>query len=128
MTIIVNVLRACRITTSTTADLTPPNKRNRFSFRSLQISHECVFVLREVSIWTGNLPVHETLFDLANEKSQFALLQRSEPTFFECFDIPNRERFLDPGGMRHCLQIRIAARRRRIADPATAINAVVEDI
>ena len=71
-----NVLKTACISTSTIADLSATDKRNGLSFRSLQISHECVFVLREIGIRTGNFPVHETFFDFANEKSQFALLQR----------------------------------------------------
>src|SRR4029453_14207652 len=52
-------------------NLAPADKRNRLSFRSLQISHEGVLVLREVGVRTGDFPVHETFFDFANVKTNF---------------------------------------------------------
>src|SRR5215475_3183967 len=72
-----NLFKIACISTSATSFLAPADKRNGFPFRSLQISHEGVFVLREVGVRTGNFPVHETFFDFANEKSQFVLLQRA---------------------------------------------------
>src|SRR5262249_3813584 len=72
-----NRFKTACISTSATSFLAPADKPNGFSFRSLQISNEGVLVLCQISVRTRNLPVHETFFNFANEKSQFVLLQRA---------------------------------------------------
>ena len=107
---------------------TPTDERDNFFFSPFQITHKGVFVFGEIGVGTGNLAMQQTFLDLADKEAQLVFAQGFNPRLFEILELADGPRVGDPRSLRHGGKIRVARRRRRVADATAAVNAVVENI
>jgi hypothetical protein len=72
--------------------------------------------------------VQQAFLDFAHEKRQFVSSQRFDSLLIKFIDVADRVRILVSRAARHRFEIGVPRGRRRITDPAAAIDAVVEDV
>lgn len=72
--------------------------------------------------------MEQALLDLADEKGEAIAAERRQPFGFKPLDVADRRRALDAGAPGGRFQVGVARSRRRIADGAAAVDAVVEHI